>query len=229
MDAGKIGWFSLVVEVFLSGFFFLFIIFTNIASGRFGYETFSGLDADVKLQKINSAPKRFKMAFVLIVVEHVGIICLALMLFFAFSPYGMLLAVVWVTSRVMEGLLQIYNKKSYWGLLNKARQYSAASGAEKTAVADSALNVLRTKNSVFTFAQVLFSLGTLSYSILFATSGVVPELIGWFGIVASILYGLGSGIKLVKTDFKALWNVGGLLILIFELILGGWLLFSSLI
>jgi len=220
----------LVVEVFLSGFLFWFIIVTNIASGRFGYETFSGLDADAKLQKISSDPKRFQISFVLILIEHVGIICLALMLFLAFSPYNLLLAVVWVISRAIEGLMQIYTKKAYWGLLNMARQYSVSSGgAEKTAVADSAQSVLKTKNSVFTFAQVLFSIGTLAYSILFATSGVVPELIGWFGIVASIIYGLGSGIKLVKTNFKALWSLGGLLILIFEIVLGGWLLFSTLI
>jgi len=46
----------------------------------------------------------------------------------------------------------------------------------------------------FTFAQILFSIGTLAYSILFVTYGVVPAIIGWFGIVASILYGFGNGI-----------------------------------
>jgi hypothetical protein len=40
----------------LAGFFFWFIIITNLASGRFGYETFSDLDADAKLQKIKSNP-----------------------------------------------------------------------------------------------------------------------------------------------------------------------------
>jgi hypothetical protein len=67
----------------------------------------------------------------------------------------------------------------------------------------------------------------LSYSILFATSEVVPvpAIIGWFGIVASILYGFGNGLILVKPN-KALQIFGvGLLILIFEIALGGWLLF----
>ena len=139
-----------------------------------------------------------------------------------------MLAVVWVISRTGEAVIQIYNKKSYWGLLGIAREYAVSSGAEKTALTNSCRGMLETKNTVFTFAQVLFSIGTLSYSILFATSGVVPYVIGWFGIVSSIIYGLGSGIKLAKTNFKALWNIGGLLIFIFELVLGGWLLFSSL-
>ena len=110
-----------------------------------------------------------------------------------------------------------------------AKKYSSSSGAEKKALSDLALSILKKKNTVFTVTQVLFSIGTLAYSIFFVTSEVVPKALGWFGVLASIVYGLGNGIKLVKTDFKALWNIGGLLILILELILGGWLLFSPVL
>jgi hypothetical protein len=215
--------------MFLSGFFFLFIIITNFASERFGYKTFSDLDSDAKLQKINKDPKKFKISVVLILIEHVSIISLAVMLFIAFSPYNIILGIVWTIFRIGEGLIQIYNKKNYWGLLNIAGQYSSTSGAEKNALIDLSRSILKTKNSIFTFAQILFSIGTLAYSILFVTYGVVPPIIGWFGIVASILYGFGNGITLVKTNFKILWNFGGLLILLFEIVLGGWLLVSSLI
>jgi hypothetical protein len=126
-------------------------------------------------------------------------------------------------------LIQIFYKKSYWRLSSIAQEYSKTGNSEKTLLEDSALNILRTKNTVFTVAQVLFSIGTLAYSVLFATSTGVPDIIGWFGIVAGSIYGLGSGIKLVKADFKVMWSIGGLLILIFELVIGGWLLFSPLI
>jgi len=53
----------------------------------------------------------------------------------------------------------------------------------------------------------------------------VPVIIGWFGIVASIIYGFGNGLSRVKPDTEVVWNIGGLLILLYELILGGWLLF----
>ncbi len=214
----------MIIEAKLSGFLFLFIIITNIASGKFGYKTFSDLNSDAKLQEINTDPKKFKIGFVLILIEHVSIISLAVTLFIAFSPYNIIIAVVWIISRIGEGLIQIYNKKSYWGLLNIARQYSDISGAERDALIDAGRSILKTKNSCFTFAQILFSIGTLAYTILFVTYGVVPAIIGWFGIVASILYGFGNGIALVKPNFKILWNLGGLLILIFEVVLGGWLL-----
>jgi hypothetical protein len=213
----------------LAGFLFWFIIITVVARVRFGYKTFSDLDSDTKLQKINNDPKKFQIGTVLALIEHVSIIALAIILFIAFSPYNILLAVVWTIFRIGEGLIQIYNKKNYWGLLNIARQYSGTSGAEKNALIGLGRSILQTKNSSFTFAQILFSIATLTYSILFVTYGVVPAIIGWFGLVASILYGFGNGINLVKPNFKVLWNVGGLLILLFEAVLGGWLLFSSLI
>ena len=186
-------------------------------------------DSDAKLQEINKDPKKFKIGTVLALIEHGSIIALALMLFLAFNSYSIILAVVWTLSRITEGLIDFYNEKNYWGLLNIATQYSSSSGAEKNSLSELARGILKTKNSTLAFAQIFFSIGTLSYSILFVTTGVVPEIIGWFGIIASILYGLGNGIILVKPHKAMQIFRVGLLILIFELVLGVWLLFSSII
>ncbi len=213
------------IAMILSGFLFWLDIMLVFASERFGYVTFNDLPPDAKLQKIHDGPKKFKISFVLILLEHLNIIALARMLYIAFSSYSLILGIVWITFRIGEGLIQIYYKKNYWGLINIARQYSGASGAEKNALIDLGRSILKTKSSSFFFAQILFSIGTIAYSILFVNYGVLPLFIGWFGIVASIIYGLGNGIILVKTNFKVLLYVGGLLILLFELVLGGWLLF----
>ena len=178
----------MIIEMVLSGFLFLFIIITLITSERFGYSVISDLDSDTKLQEINKDPKKFKIGTVLAFIEHGTIIALAIMLFLAFNPYNMTLAVIWTISRTTEGLINFYNGKNYWGLLNIARQYSSSIGIEKESVSELGRSILKSKTSVFAFAQILFSIGTLSYSILFATSEAVPvpALIGWFGIVASI-------------------------------------------
>jgi len=221
----------LIIEIAMSvsGFLFLFIIITLIASEAFGNKVISDLDSDARLQKINDEPNKFKIGIVLALIEHFSIIALALMLFIAFSPYNLILGIVWTIARIGEGLIDVYNEKNYWGLLNIARQYSGTSGAEKNSLSDLARTILQTKNSRLASAQILFSIGTLAYSILFVTYEVVPPIIGWFGIVASIIYGFGNGIIIVKPN-KALqiFRVG-LLILLFEIVLGGWLLFSSLI
>jgi hypothetical protein len=110
-----------------------------------------------------------------------------------------------------------------------ARKYSGTSGAEKNVLIDLGDNFLKTKNSIFTFAQILFSIGTLAYSILFVTYGVVAPIIEWLGIVASILYGFGNRIILVKPKKALQIFPVGLLILLFEIVLKGRLIFSHLI
>ncbi len=151
------------------------------------------------------------------------------MLFFAFNSYCLVLAVVGTISRFIEALIQIYNKKRYWGLLNIARKYSAASDDEKKSLIDMRLSILKSKQSNFLFAQIFFSIGTLAYSTLFSIYEIILAIIGWFGIVASIFYGFGNGIYFVKPNFKTLWNLGGLLVLLFEIVLGGSLIYYSLI
>jgi len=217
------------IEIWLSGFFFLFIIITNITSNVFGYKTFGDWDSETQLQKINKDPTKFKISVVIILIEHLGIVSLAVTLFIAFSPYCIILGIVWCIFRIGEALIQIYDKKNYWGLLNIAIKYSDTSGAEKDALIELGHNILKTKEFRFVIAQLFFSIGTLAYSILFVTYGAVPLFIGWFGIVASILYGFGNGIFLKKPNIKVLWSIGGLLILLFEVVLGVWLLWYSVI
>ena len=183
---------------------------------------------DAKLQEINTNPQKFQTGFGLVIIEHIAIITLAGSLFIAFSASNMILGIIWLITRSAEGLMQTYNKRRYWKLREIAMQYFETSGAEKEKLIDTSHSILKSKNSTFTLAQLLFSIGTLAYSILFAISGVVPEIIGWFGVVASILYGLGNGLKRMKPKVQSLWNLGGLLIWSFEFVLGGWLLFSSL-
>jgi hypothetical protein len=148
-------------------------------------------------------------------------------LFIAFNQYNIILGIIWSIFRSGEALIQIYDKKNYWRLLNLAEKYSDNSSAEKNGSIELGRSIFETKEIRFLIAQLFFSIGTLSYSILFVTYGVIPIFIGWFGIVASVLYGFGNGIFLIKSDVKAIWNIGGLLILLFELVLGGWLLFFS--
>jgi hypothetical protein len=205
----------------------LIIIVLVLASSRYGYEIFSELDAEGQLQKINENPMNFRTGTMLVIFEHFVIVTLAISLFIAFSSFNLILGIVWLVARGTEGLIQVNNKRKYLGLLDIAKRYSGSSSDEKETLRESSLEVLRSKNSTFSYAQILFSIGTLSYSIVFVVYGIIPGLayIGWVGILASIIYGIGNGITRMKPDSRAVWNLGGLLIWIFELVLGGWLLF----
>jgi len=209
----------------LSGFLLLFIMTAIIASVQFGNKLWDDLDSDARLQRINNDPNKFKISIVLALIHNFSIIALVIMLFIAFSSYSIILGIVWITFRTGESLILSYNEKDRWGLLNIAKQYSVTKGAEKNSLSDKALTILKTKDSRFKFTQILFSIGTFAYSIPFVTYGISPSIIGWFGLVASILYGLGNGIELVKPNLKVLRYFGSGMIWLFELVLGGWLLF----
>ena len=129
----------------------------------------------------NSNPIRFQRRMVLAFIEHITIIALAILVCLAFGPYNMILAIVWTTFRIVEGLIQIYMDVSFWQIRVIARQYSGMSGAEQKSFSNLGRIIFQTKVSRFTLAMVFWSIGTLAYSIVFVTSGVVPLFIGWRG------------------------------------------------
>ncbi|MHA1206845.1 MAG: DUF4386 domain-containing protein [Candidatus Hodarchaeales archaeon] len=214
-----------------SGLLFFGVIITNLASNFFGYKTYNDVtSAEEKLQQINESVRKFKIGFSLILIEHLFIIAIAIMLFLAFNQFHLILAIGWVIFRGTEGSMQIYNKKNYWGLLNLTKDYHNAGETVRNSLIETSQGILQSKNTNFIQAQIMFSFGTLSYSILFATIEPVPILIAWFGIGASIIYGIGNVLQLKtseKSELSFFWGLGGLSILIFEILLGGWLLFFS--
>ncbi|MDO8125304.1 MAG: DUF4386 domain-containing protein [Candidatus Hermodarchaeota archaeon] len=225
----------MIIAMLLSGFLFLFIFVLQLAMAAFGYilePTPKHYDSDAVLQKINKDPKKFQISIVLALIEHGCVITLAILLFIVFSPYYLILGIVLVIFRIGEGSIQVYIEKDYWGLLDIARQYSGTSGDEKNSLFDSYRTILQTKSNRFAFVMLCWSIGTLAFSIMLVTFVVVHPIIGWIGIVASIFVGFGNGIKLVKPTskvFETLNTIGGLSAILFEVIIGGWLIFLSLI
>jgi hypothetical protein len=182
-------------------------------------------DPEADLKKINKSPQKFKTGISLAFLEHGCVILLTILLFIISNPYSMLLAIILLIFRTGEGLIQFINEPKYWSLIKLAEQYSDASDVDKNEIADLAGDVFKTKDRRFKSAMICWSIGTLAFSIILVTSEVVPQIIGWLGIVASIFVGFGTGIKLVKPKFKG-EIIGALLAMLFEVIVGGWLLFS---
>jgi hypothetical protein len=221
----------MIVEMSIAGFLFLFILVLNIVMAVLGHiNAVEDYDLDDKLPKISKDPNKFKISITLALIEHVSIIALAIMLFISFSKYNILLGIVWTSFRIGEGLIQIYNESKYWELLNIARQYSDASDADKKSLSDSGYIIVQSIGSRFSFAMILWSIGTLTLAILFVTHGlgeVVPPMFGWLGIITSITVGVYYSIKIAKPSYEGLLALGGLLAIIFEVIIGVWLLFFA--
>ena len=218
-----------MIEMVLSGFLFLFILVLNVAMGAFGYlMEKDDYDPDADLKKINKKPNKFKVGIGLAIVEHGCVILLTILLFIISSPYSILFGIILLIFRIGEGLIQYINEPNYWKLINIAKQYSDTNGTEKNSLSDLAHTIFKTKDIRFKFAMICWSIGTLAFSIIIVTSDVIPQIIGWLGIVSSILVGFGTGIKLVKPNFKG-EIIGAFFAMLFEIIIGGWLLFSHFI
>jgi hypothetical protein len=217
---------SVDVAASLAGLFFWLVIVTNIASNGLGYQTFGKLDTEAPLDEIAAAPGRFKASVWLIVIEHLCIAGIAVFLFIAFDELNMALAIVWLVSRGIEAAMQIVEKRKYWGLLDVARRYSGVMNGQRSALAERRVTILESKQTNFLRAQILFAIGTFSYSLVFATEAVVPAPLAWFGVAAAILYGLGNALMLRNSESMGLWGAAGLGILVYETLLGGWLLFG---
>ena len=218
----------MIVEMFLSGFLFLFILVLNIIMASFGYKMEKAdYNPEADLKKININPKKFKTGITLALIEHGSVIALTILLFIAFSSYNLILGIIWLIFRTAEGLIQFINEPNYYRLLNIAKQYS--SNNEKKTLINSAKNIFKTKDTRFKFAMICWSIGTLAFSIVLVTSEVVPTIIGYLGIIASILVGLTTAIKLAKPKSKDLTAIGGLTAILFEIIIGIALLYYSII
>jgi len=217
--------------MWLTGFFYLFILVLQIAMAAFGYilePTPKHYESDYKLQIFSTDPKKFKIGVGLALIEHICVITLAIMLFFVITPYNILPGIVCIIFRIAEGSIQVYIEKDYWGLLNIAGRYSAASGEEKDSLMDSYRSILKTKSNRFTFAMIGWSIGTLAFSIVLVSYELAIPFIGWLGIIAGVLIGFANGMKLLKPDVKAyeaMSSISGLLAIVFEIFIGISLLF----
>jgi len=219
-----------MIEMILSGFFYLLIlVLMSVYVGAFGYlMEKDDYDPDADLKKINKNPKKFKIGIGLALIEHGCVILLTILLFIISNPYSMLLAIILLIFRTLEGLIQYINEPNYWKLIKLAEQHSDASDVDKNAITDLAGDIFKTKDRRFKYAMICWSIGTLAFSIILVTSEIVPEIIAWLGIVSSILVGFGTGIKLIKPKFKG-EVIGGLSAMLFEVVIGAYLLFSSFV
>ncbi len=221
----------MTIEIKLSGFLFLFILVLQIAMAVFGYilePTAKHYESDAKLLKFKNNPKMFQVGFALALIEHFSVITLAIMLFFVISPYNIILGIILISSRVVEGSIQVYLEKDYWGLFKIAKKYSNTSGTEKDSLFESYCSILRTKSYRFSYAMIAWSVGTFAFSIALIIYGLAPLYIGWIGIIASISIGTFDVLKLIKPNskiYESVSSIFGLVAIVFEILIGGWLLF----
>jgi hypothetical protein len=87
-------------------------------------------------------------------------------------------------------------------------------------LSDLARTVFKTKDTSFKAIMIYWSIGTLAFLRVLVTYGAVLAIIGWLGIVASILICFRNNVQLVKPNIKVP-VISALFPILFEVILRG--------
>ncbi len=205
----------------LCGFLFLFILLTTLLSESQAGATLDRDDVASSLGRVAQASSRFRASVALDLVSHVSIVALAAALYLVFSPYNRSLALLGTLWRVAEGTIMAFNEINSMVLLSVAQRFVAATGGEAVALEAMGHTLMLSKDWGYKIGLAFFVLGSLTYGVVFLSSGVVPSAIAWFGIVASLL---GSATVWLSLLNPSLSMIGSFALLPYEVVLGAWLL-----
>lgn len=112
-------------------------------------------------------------------------------------------------------------------MLHNSIEYSKAGAERKTELVEDSQSILDRKEAVSVTAQFPFFIDTFYYSFFFLVHGIVPEALGYTGLLASVLYFAGNCVVLLRRNSLAIWESAGAIVLAFELAIGGWLIYHS--
>jgi hypothetical protein len=208
----------------LCGFLYIFILITNAASVGLGNRT-GETDSAALLATISENPGRYRMGVIVAIISHLGIVAITGTLFIAFSPFNRQLALIGSVSRLGEAVAMIYGEVTVLRLIDLAREYALV-GSNKESLRLLGDQILGMKNTGVDLGLLLLSIGAIAYCISFLQSGAVPSMIAWLGLAAGVLSAIGILIKFAS-GFSALAVIGMVLMMVFEITFGGWLLFFS--
>jgi hypothetical protein len=215
---------SVSLPLKLCGFLYIFILITNAASVGLGNRT-GETDSAALLATISENPDQYRVGVIVAIISHLGIVAITATLFIAFSSLNRQLALIGSVSRLGEALAMIYGEITVLRLIDLARKYALAD-SNKESLRLLGDQILRTKNTGVDLGLLLLSIGAIAYCISFVQSGAVPSMIAWLGLAAGILSAIGILIKFAS-GFSALAVIGMVLMMVFEVTFGGWLLFFS--
>jgi hypothetical protein len=159
------------------------------------------------------------------IASHLGIVAITGTLFLAFSPHNRQLALIGSLAHLGEAAAMIYGEIIVLRLIDLAREYALAEGNKEglRLIGD---QTLRTKNARVDLGPLLLAIGAIAYCSSFVQSGAVPSMFAWLGLAAGVISAVGITMNFAS-GFGSLAVIGMVLMMVFEVTFGGWLLFFS--
>lgn len=203
------------------GFLFLFVLVSTLLSESQSGVTLDDDDVAGALGQVAQSSSRFRASVVLNLASHVGIVALSAALYLAVHPYNRTLALLGTLWRVAEGTIMALNEVNSILLHSVAQRFVAATAGEASALEAVGRTLMLAKDWGYKIGLAFFVLGSLTYGVVFLSSGLVPRAIAWFGIGASLLGSATVWLHLLNPRVSV---AGSFALLPYELVLGVWLL-----
>ena len=208
----------------LCGLLYIYILITNAASVGLGNKT-GETDSAAKLPTISENPSRYRVGVIVAIASHLGIVAITATLFLAFSPHNRQLALIGSFARLGEAAAMIYGEVTVLRLIDLAREHVLAD-SNKESLRLLGDQILRAKNTLVDLGLLLLAIGAIAYCFSFVQYGAVPPMFAWLGLAAGVISAVGILIKFAS-GIGTVAVIGMVLMMVFEVTFGGWLIFYS--
>ena len=199
----------------LAGFMFLFYIATAFPSMVLFDRATAGADTAAKLATIARHTAHMRATAVLQLITIVDALVLAVALYALTRDEDRDLAILALSCRVVEGVINAVPTFGTLGLLFVANTPGDASASN--AIADVLLKLLGWSTSI---GGTLFAVGSTLFAYLLLRSRAIPALLAWLGVIGSLLIVVILPLQMVRLIGGPITSLMWIPIAAFEVTLG---------
>jgi hypothetical protein len=211
----------------LAGLMFLFYIATAFAAMILFDQATGGEGTAARLASIARHTAYLRAAAVLSIITILDALVLAVALYALTRDFDRDLAVIALSCRIAEGVINAVPTMAMLALLWIATGPAAALAADATAANALGGALLKVQGWTTTVGGTVFAIGSTLYAYLFLRGRSIPAPLAVLGVLASVLLVVALPAQLARLITAPLTALIWIPMAAFEVILGLWLLFKG--
>lgn len=211
----------------LAGLTFLLYFATSLSDGFLFAHASSGHGTAARLASIAQNVAQVRLTILLALLTVLYALILAVTLYALTREVDPELALIALTCRVVEGVINAVPVAARLGLLSIATASVTATASDATSLHTQAALLINSSWWSTTVGATIFSVGSALFAYLFLRGRTIPAPIAWFGLIASLLVIPVFPLSNIFPLSDALVFLTQIPLIIFELTLAFWLLIKG--
>lgn len=208
----------------IAGLVFLLYIGTGIADMMVSSRATGGADSAARLASIAQNAPRMRVGILLTMSQIFWAILLGVSLWALTRDADRDLAMFGLVCRVGEGVVAALPTAIELALFSTAAAAASASGAAAASLHQTGAVLFALTPFPATIAATLFGAGSMAFSIAFLRARSIPRWLAWLGVAASVAVVIAIPLRAIRLIGAAAVWTAWMPMLVFELVLAGWLL-----